>query len=176
MARNNIKYSILEKDGVDFAGPNEHIPDAQDIGFDKEGYESDNVEDAIVEAKDQAVALSGFVALATTSSNIGPGKFLEFTFGNPSNSHPFPVPTPCVITNLSGRLQNTDTITFTIYKKVNGSFTQIDQIEFTGSSTEYNECVDIPLECSQDLAVEVTSGSTNSPQVGIFIRREEIPT
>lgn len=58
MARRDIKYSILELDGIELDMPTEHIPDGNDIKFDVLGWIADNVRDAIIEAKNSGFSFS----------------------------------------------------------------------------------------------------------------------
>lgn len=52
MARNNVKYSILEQNGTEFYGPTEHIPLAQDITLESGNFTADNVEEGMDELYD----------------------------------------------------------------------------------------------------------------------------
>lgn len=60
MARNNVKYSILEIDNVELYGPTEHVPLAQDISFTDVQYTADNVNEAIVESSQYATGIARF--------------------------------------------------------------------------------------------------------------------
>jgi len=173
MTRNNIKYSKLEENGVEYMGPVEHIPTAQDILFSNTGYDSDNVKDAIIEGTNTAIGVAGFAILAYTGSNAGVGKYLDIIPGTSSDMLPYPITTDVVITSAGIRTPSTSTVTVTIYKLVTGVETFVMSLVLSNAKSNNYNGLYISIAQGQDLVFKVTSGSAKRPGISLTVRKAE---
>ena len=166
MARNDIKYSILEKDGEEFFGPTEHIPTAQDIAFDNTGtdFESEDLQAAVQEI---GVALSPPLIFGGSGTNSS-GSYYNTAVGNPSNQTGVLIFTDNTeITTVSFSNSNNGTFYIGVYQHDGQgvNLTLLGQTTITGSSGVNS--VNFSVTTGKFLAVRLMAASDNTKDTEI---------
>lgn len=172
MSRNDVKYSILEKDGVEYICPAEHIPEAKDISFSQSGYIADNALDAIIESKTQAVETTGYAILGHSTGIVGWGRYLNIFGSISSDSLSFPITSNMVLIEAGIRSVSTSTISIGVYKLVNKVETLITTLSLSNEKSRNYEGLNINISQGQDLLFKVTSGLAHTPSCILLLRRE----
>ena len=141
--------------------------EAYEVSFDTAGnsFESDNVQDALVEIKDGLENRPGAQVVCGFDGGASNGRWLEFTGNVESNVAGFVVPRSSTITHLSVSAVSNATCTFTVYK----NRSSVGTISLSASRKNSNT-QNIALAQNDELSVKVTSGSASKPMVAIFIR------
>ena len=169
--RNDIKYSILEKDGEEYVGPHEHIPLSRDVSFSADGFTADNLEDGVIEAKSDAIAAAGFAILGSTTSTAGVGKYLNIFGTTSSDILPFPILSNTILVEAGIRATVATTVVIGVYKLVEGVETLLTALDLNNSTKHEHLDLDLPVMGEQDIVMKVTSGSANKPSVALIFRR-----
>lgn len=93
------------------------------------------------------------------------GRWLSFG-GNPSNTSPYIQPEPGSLRAVSLSTQGASTVTIVLYK--NG--VSVATFNLVGSAALIDNTLSIPLDPSDTLSAQVTSGSAIRPSLFLFVQ------
>lgn len=130
------------------------------------GFSSTNSQDAIEEARQDAVDTIRIPHILAYNGTAGSGKWLERFASISSNDGPIVLPETRVMVLATLTAQGNATGTVTIYKDPRGTPISIGTISLSNSkSTHEDFSVELPI--GTEVAAKVTSGSFSSPVVEI---------
>jgi len=164
MARNDIKYSILEKDGEEYYGPVEHIPTAKDIAFSDPNFDSDNVGEALTEVGGSASPGFSFGREGLVTS----GTWLKRPGNVPSNRAGVTVniDNPRIVAVACAN-RNVDTYNVSVYEHDGNqdNLTLLTTVNIVSDSSAIF-LIDITCTKGRQLAVRLTGGA-NVRDIGV---------
>jgi hypothetical protein len=172
MTRNDIKYSKLEEDGVEYLGPIEHIPTAQDIAFTDPDFFADNVLDGITESALRGINAAAFPIMLSAVSTVKSGDYLDIFPSGSSEYFPFPIISDTIVFEVGLRTKTAATCTIGIYKLVSGTEVEIATVSLSNEIRKDVPGLSIDVWEGQDILGKVISGQVNSPAVAVMCRRE----
>lgn len=128
---------------------------------------SDNVQDAIIEARAEAAATSRYTVQLAMSGTSGSGKWLECYPAISSNTSPFIIPE---ISQLVALTLATGTITTATTITVFKNGVAVTTISLASSKKARVVGLAISLIALDEISIQVTSGSSSNPLLNIFIK------
>lgn len=135
------------------------------------GIASENTQDAIEEAKADAIAyadtVSRWEATCAFDGTGSTGRWLAWTQNNPSNNSPLVVPKNGAVTELGFSCTSNATTTITLFK--NGVSTGTT-ISVAAATSAIVTGLNVTFVAGNKLSFQVTSGSSGRPSVFMFAK------
>jgi hypothetical protein len=141
---------------------------AQGVPFEAPDFDSDNVRDAIIEARYEAEGKARWVTLCAHDGTASSGRWLSFFANVASNITPFVVAEASTIKAISVGVQSNATATFTLF--ING--VAVETLQIAGQSANAKTGLNIPVASLGNLSAQVTAGSCSRPIFTISAQKD----
>ena len=136
------------------------------------GINKDNVHEAIIQAKTQALSNDRYPILCHYNGNAITGRYLEIFPARPSSAAPLIVPENSNVTTLVFACEANSTGTIQIYNLTTA--TVLHTITFTNESFKLVTGLTLPVAAQNRISVRVNSGSLNKPYGAFWVNTASI--
>lgn len=151
-----------------------NTPDAEDVYFrdDNVAFVADDVQEALEQVSD-SVAVSASPGFTWGDSGVIPNGSYLLNDNIPSNLAGRTVPLyNAIISKVFVTMENTNTVSFDIQKRVGSVFTTLTTITVTALRKD-SQNVSVPVDFQEEICVRVSPTSANKPKnpnIGIIIK------